>query len=234
MGMTNIKKFVLGTIIKFKQIDWNKFKWSNLDKTKIIVLFRLFTHPIDTFNDLKYEKRGSLALANIMVTLFFIESIMDYFFVGYLFSNNEIQSFNLLTIFLKSVILIAIWSVMNWAVCTLLEGDGTFKEIWMVSCYSLLPIVIFRIPLDLISNMLTLNEGPLFHAITSFIFLWAFLLLFLGIITVHQFSVMKTFVSFLLSCGMIAIVAFLLLLSFSIFQQMSAFVKTIIREIFRR
>ena len=99
--MTNLRKLTKGIFIKFRQIKWKEYSWGNLDKTKLLVPFRLFTHPIDTFNDIKHEGRGSLGLANIILALFFVEGILDYIFVGYLFSNNDVQQFSLVPILFK-------------------------------------------------------------------------------------------------------------------------------------
>ena len=49
-----------------------------------------------------------------------------------------------------------------------------------------------------------------------------------------MFTVRKTIGSVLLSLGMIVIIAFLVLLGFSISQQMTTFVETIITELLRR
>ena len=43
-------------------------------KEKIYIFFRLLTHPIDALNDVKYEKKGSLTIANIILFLFFLVS----------------------------------------------------------------------------------------------------------------------------------------------------------------
>lgn len=232
--MNNFRKFINAVIIRFRQINRNDYSWQSLDKTKLLVPFRLFAHPIDTFNDIKYEKRGSLALANLMLLIFFLEGIADYFLVGYLFSNNEPQFFNIGLVLVKTVVIVAVWCVTNWAMCTLLEGEGTFKDIWIATCYSLLPVILFLIPVDVISNVMTLSQGMFYSTFKTVIYGWTILLIFLGMMVVHQFSVSRTVGSTVLSIGMIVIMAFLLLLSFSIFQQMSAFVNTIITEIFRR
>ena len=90
--MTNFSRFFRGVYIRFCQIDWESYRWRNLDKTKLLVPLRFFAHPIDLFNDIKYEKRGSLGVANLLLALYFLEEIINYFAVAYLFSNNEAQS----------------------------------------------------------------------------------------------------------------------------------------------
>ena len=232
--MSNFKKLIRGIVIKFKQVNWQDYSWSNLDKTKLLVPFRLFTHPIDTFNDIKSEGRGSLGLANILLALFFIEGVINYFATGYLFTNNDVQQFSLVPILAKTLLLVVVWCVANWAMSTLLEGSGTFKDIWVATCYSLTPLVLFQVPLSIISNFMILSEGMFFTSFTAIFTVWSLLLLFFGMMIVHDFTVSKTIGCILLTIGMILVVVFLVLLAFSIYQQISVFVKTIMTEILRR
>lgn len=232
--MTNFSRFFRGVYIRFCQIDWESYRWRNLDKTKILVPLRFFAHPIDLFNDIKYEKRGSLSVANLLLALYFLEEIINYFAVAYLFSNNEAQSFSVWPILLRTVVLVLLWCITNWAMSTLQDGKGTFKEIYLATCYALTPLVLFSVPLNLITNMMTLSESMFYSAISSALTLWSLILVFLGTMVVHQFTVRKTIGSVLLSLGMIVIIAFLVLLGFSISQQMTTFVETIITELLRR
>ena len=232
--MTNFSRFFRGVYIRFCQIDWENYRWRNLDKTKLLVPLRFFAHPIDLFNDIKYEKRGSLGVANLLLALYFVEEIINYFAVAYLFSNNEAQSFSVWPILLRTVVLVLLWCITNWAMSTLQDGKGTFKEIYLATCYALTPMVLFSVPLNLITNLMTLSESMFYSAISSALTLWSLILVFLGTMVVHQFTVRKTIGSVLLSLGMIIIIAFLVLLGFSISQQMVTFAKTIITELLRR
>ena len=232
--MTNFSRYFRGVYIRFCQIDWERYRWRNLDKTKLLVPLRFFAHPIDLFNDIKYEKRGSLGVANLLLALYFLEEIINYFAVAYLFSNNEAQSFSVWPILLRTVVLVLLWCITNWAMSTLQDGKGTFKEIYLATCYALTPLVLFSVPLNLITNMMTLSESMFYSAISSALTLWSLILVFLGTMVVHQFTVRKTIGSVLLSLGMIVIIAFLVLLGFSISQQMTTFVETIITELLRR
>ncbi len=232
--MKNIIRFFRAVYISICQIDWNRYRWSNLDKTKILVPFRFAAHPIDLFNDIKYEKRGSLAIANLLLFLYFLGEIINYFAVAYLFSNNEAQSFSIWPIVLRTVVLVFVWCTTNWATSTLLEGKGNFKEIYLVACYSLTPLVLFSVPLTIATNVLTLSESMFYTTILSGLEIWTLILLFLGTMVVHQFSVLKTVGSVILTLFMIVILAFLVLLAFSISQQMITFGNTIITELLRR
>ena len=162
------------------------------------------------------------------------KEIINYFAVAYLFSNNEVQSFSVWPILLRTVVLVLLWCITNWAMSTLQDGKGTFKEIYLATCYALTPMVLFSVPLNLITNLMTLSESMFYSAISSALTFWSLILVFLGTMVVHQFTVRKTIGSVLLSLGMIVIIAFLVLLGFSISQQIVTFAKTIITELLRR
>lgn len=232
--MNNFSRFFRGIYIRFRQFDRENYRWSNLDKTKLLVPLRFMAHPIDMFNDIKYEMRGSTAIASILLVLYFVEEIINYFTVAYLFSNNEAQSFSVWPIFLRTVVVVLLWCVTNWAMSTLQDGKGTFREIYLATCYSLTPIVMCSVPLTLITNLMTLSESMFYTAISTALNIWALILVFLGTMVVHRFTVRKTVGSVILSVAMIVIIAFLALLAFSISQQMITFVNTVITELLRR
>ena len=65
--MSNLIRFMRGVRIQAAHFQPERLRWRSLDKTKLLVPFRLFFHPVETMNDIKFEGRGSLALANFPV-----------------------------------------------------------------------------------------------------------------------------------------------------------------------
>lgn len=228
--MSNLIKFFRGLRIQAAHLDRERLRWSHLDKTKLLVPFRLFFHPVETFNDIKFEKRGSLTLANLMAFIFFLEQMVSFTMMGYLFNPNDVRQFNLLMILAQTVLLLLLWAVCNWSSCTLLEGEGTFRQIWIATCYSLMPMVLGQPVLLLLSHMLSLTEAMFLSAATIVLQGWTLLLLFLGMMVMHQFTVARTVGSVLITVVLLAAVVFLALLSFSIFQQLGAFIGTVTAE----
>lgn len=63
---------------------------------------------------------------------------------------------------------------------------------------------------------------------------WAAALLFIGLMAMHQFSIPKNLVTILFSAVGIFIILFLLLLLFTLFQNVYAFILTIVNELMFR
>ena len=197
-------------------------------KEKIYILFRLLTHPIDALNDVKYEKKGSLTIANIILFLFFLVHMFSSSKTGYLFlSSNEVKV-NIISVFLTSVGAVALWNVCNWAVCTLFDGEGSFREIWIMTCYSILPYVILQPMIVLFSNVLSIDETVLYSTLSTLAMAWFLLLAFLSMMVCQQFTVTKTIVLAIVTFLAILAVAFLALMLFSTSQQIIGFVKNIV------
>ena len=201
------------------------------NKEKIYILFRLLTHPIDALNDVKYEKNGSLTIANIILFLFFLVHMFSSSKTGYLFlSSNEVKV-NIISVFLTSVGAVALWNVCNWAVCTLFDGEGSFREIWIMTCYSILPYVILQPMIVLFSNVLSIDETVLYSTLSTLAMAWFLLLAFLSMMVCQQFTVTKTIVLAIVTFLAILAVAFLALMLFSTSQQIIGFVKNIVLEL---
>ena len=112
---------------------------------------------------------------------------------------------------------------INWAVCTLLEGKGTLKEIASMTAYALLPYILsiaVNIPL---SNLLSLNETVFLQIVTAVGLVWSGLLLLTGLYSVHQYSMKKTLLSVLLTIAGMVVSVFLVILLYSLLQQTVSF-----------
>ena len=59
-----IKALIRNVYISFINFDPSRYRYRNLDKSKLRWPFRMMRHPLSALYEIKYEGRGSLALAN--------------------------------------------------------------------------------------------------------------------------------------------------------------------------
>jgi len=115
-----------------------------------------------------------------------------------------------------------------------MEGEGTFRDIVIATSYSLVPLILINFPLSIISNYITLEEGPLLYTFQAIAILWTAFLLYVGTMVTHQYEPGKTFGTMVLSVIGIMIIIFIGMLFINLILEISGFVDTIYKEIIYR
>ncbi len=229
--MNNIAKIAVALKFQFRRLKHSGFSDVNKDKSKFLYPFRLFLHPIASFSDIKYENKASMLIANIIMLLYFIVRVIQATSTGYLFSVYRSNEVNVFVIFVQTVGVVFLWAICNWACCTLFDGEGTMKEIWITTAYSFMPVIILEPISIIISHIISQDESIILYTIQTISTGWTILLVFLGMTVVQQFSVKKTILLAVVTLASIVALCFLFLLFFSIVQQMIGFVSNIILEL---
>ena len=189
------------------------------------------THPAEGFEDMRWKKAGSLKIAFAIVLLLFLAQIADGRLYGFQFGISYDKTFNIIPYIVKSIVLFGAWVVGNWAVCTLLDGEGTMKNICIYSAYALIPYIAQIFINVLISHILIQDEAVFMQAIRIIGVGWSVILLFSAIKSVHQYSFGKTVFAIILTIVAMLIMLFLLVLFMSLIQQVYIFISTIYTEI---
>lgn len=154
--------------------------------------FHLLVHPFDGFWDLKHEKRGSVRSGFIILIItifaFFYESIGT----GYLFASGDTGNYGSLYSSILSIgVPLILWVVANWCLTTLFDGEGKFGDIFTASCYALFPLPLFVVPSVIMSNFLIPDESGIISMIATIGYVWCGLLLVIGMMSTHGYSVGK-------------------------------------------
>ncbi|GBF72427.1 YIP1 family protein [Paenibacillus sp. 598K] len=188
-------------------------------------------HPFDGFWDLKYEERGRLRMALFILLGVTVTMILKRQFSGYVVNFNHPLSLNSINELKYIVFPFLLWCVANWSLTTLMDGEGKFREIVIATGYAMLPLILVYVPNLLLSNVITLREASFYYLLESVAYLWFLWLLFVGTMTVHQYTVMKTITTMLLTLVVMGVMIFLGLLFFSLIQQFVSFVYTVYQEL---
>ena len=189
------------------------------------------THPFEGFEDMRWKKSGSLKVAFLIVFLLFLATIADGRLYGFQFGVTYDKTFNIIPYIVKSIVLFAAWVVGNWSICTLLDGEGTMKNICIYSAYALVPYIAQIFITTILSHFLIQDEVVFIQAIRIIGTGWSVILLFSAIKSVHQYSFGKTVFAVVLTIAAMLIMLFLLVLFMSLIQQVYIFISTIYTEI---
>jgi len=161
--------------------------------------FHIIFHPFDGFWDMKHEKRGSVLAA----TIYLLIACLSYVYkaIGEGFILNQ---FGLYRNFIGEAIAIitpvTLWVIANWCLTTLFDGEGSMKDIFMVTCYSLIPIPIIVTTCTLASHIIVKEEKDLLTMAGSIMFFWVGALLFFGVMVIHDYSLGKNVATALAVC----------------------------------
>ena len=188
-----------------------------LDLTQGQFVKHVVMHPFEGFEDLRWKKAGSMKIAIGIVCLLFIQALAYSRMYGF-------QYYSSFGIFLLYV-------VCNWAMCTLFDGEGSMKNIFIVTAYSLIPYICGRLIGTLLSHILIRDEYIFIQAFEIVGTAWTVVLFISAMKAVHQFSFGKTLALILLTLVAMILVLFLLVLLLTLFQQVLIFIFTIYTEL---
>ena len=197
---------------------------------ELIYVFHVIFHPFDGFWDLKHEKRGSFRAA---ITIFGMVIITFYYQAigqGYLLNPQENYS-SLFAVILSVAAPFALWIIANWCLTTLFDGEGSFKDIFIATCYALMPLVLIMIPTTIASNVLVAEELDILSVINAFAFIWTGILIFFGMMVTHDYGMGKNFLTTLGTILGMVIIMFIAILFSTLLSKLVSFVTNIVTEI---
>ena len=192
----------------------------------------IILHPFDGFWDIRHEKRGNFLSATIILIAAYMADVLFVRFQPYLFQTLNLDETNVFLKGLSDIILpVFMWVVSNWCFTTLFDGKGTASDIYVATCYSLFPIVVFIPIILVISQVFTVDAMPIYYALITFVYVWVGFMIFSSTLTIHQFSFTKTIAMIILTLVGIAVIIFISLLCLNLLVEIVSFLSSIYKEI---
>lgn len=188
-------------------------------------------HPFEGFEDLRWKKAGSVLFASIVIVLWFIGAVLYDNFYGQQFMMSSVRLFSIVPYIVQTIVLFLTWVVGNWSICTLLEGEGTMKKIYIYSAYAMIPYVVQLYLQVIMSHFLTRDEAIFITTVSVIGTIWSVVLMFMAIKAVHQYTVSKTIFAMVLTVVAMLLILVLLVLLVALFQQVYVFGTSVYTEI---
>ena len=193
--------------------------------------FYILFHPLDGFWDLKHHMKHTFAAANLLLVLLCALQILNVQFTSFHYGMLDRDSNNIFYNIGGFVIPLFAWTVINWALSTLLDGKATMKQIWVQSIFSLFPVLLSMPVLMVLSYYMVLEEAAFFYMIQSVAALWAGFLFLSGNMTIQDYTLGKTLWMVIFTFLGIGAAIFIGIIFFSTFQQLVTFISTVVIEI---
>lgn len=214
-----LKRFGSGTVTMFKRLGY---------------AFYILAHPFDGFFDLKNDpKRRTLSGSIFLLVMLAISAIIKKQLTGYLFTENTADQLylNVFIEVLKAVAPFLLFSLANWCFTSLMDGDGSLKDIFCATAFATLPMTLCNFILIPISNFVSLDEESVYIFIVGFSYVWCYGMVFLGMLVTHQYSVSKAIATAILSVVGMLVIIFIFVLVFYLVYQVAGFVTSLYTEI---
>ncbi len=192
------------------------------------------THPLDGFWDLTHEKRGTMAAANTILILALLVRILKLKYTSFIVMQVYWEDLNLF-LYLASVLLpLGLWVIGNWGLTTLFDGKGRLGQVYMATCYALLPYPLIQFPLMILSNGFTKDEMDFYSVLSVLSLVYAVVLIIAAMGQIHEYGVGKNLLFTVATLFSMLVMIFLLMIFFSMVSQGVAYFISLGRELLFR
>ena len=201
---------------------------------RLRLTFQTLIHPFDGFNAIKYKNGGSVLIATMLLVLYFITQTVKQMASGFIHSTFDRTSYNVLYTLLGTVGVVVLWVVCNWGMSVLFSGKCKLNELYIVTCYATLPLIVSNCITAICSHFILQTEAGILSGIAIIAMIITGILLCIGTMIVSEFDFFKFVGTGVISVVAMGVVIFLIFMIVILLQQFFGFFVTIFTEIVYR
>lgn len=205
---------------------FSKEKWAYLRYT--------IGHPMDGFYWIRHQDRGSVPIAILMVILFSLSFSLNRISANFIVNDVNPATVDSLEELSGILLLYALICVANWSITCLMNGEGRMKDIAIAVGYGCAPLTPAFLIATALSHVITAEEGAFYSIIIGAGVAYAVILMLIGIMQVHNYTLGKTLQTLVLTFIAILIIIFLCLLLADLIGQVFNFFRYLYIEIIFR
>ncbi|MBS5479604.1 MAG: hypothetical protein KHX46_00540 [Clostridiales bacterium] len=197
-----------------------------------LALTTLF-HPIDSLDIIKRERERKRALipAVVLLLLAFFVNYLYVFIVSFQLQEKEAIDANLLLECGIIGVPLITWVVASFGITSILSGESKLPEIFIASCYSLTPFIVFTPILAALSHILSTSEQGVYTFLRTGLVVWVVLLIFLSLKKLNDYGFMKTVLVAIIALAFMVIILAVVILLVSLTAQLITFFTGLWEEI---
>ncbi len=188
-------------------------------------------HPFDAFAQIKEKNLCSYKITGIFLAIFFISELFKDIWSGFLFSSYSPADFSIFIKLLSTVGVVVLWTVSNWLIASLLMGNGSFKEVFTATVYSLIPLTVYNFVFLIFSQFLPLSASGLLSGLHIAVLLYTFFLFSVSFMEVHEYGFFKFLYTGIISVLLMILIVFVIFLIGILYQQIAEVFSSVYREI---
>lgn len=173
----------------------------------ILYALRTPKRPMDSYYEIRRYRQGSVISAAVIYMLLFVDFMAYKTVKGFIYQTVKVENMDIGSIVLGFFALLGLFIVCNYLVTSINDGDGTFRQIFMIPAYGLMPAMIAMLTVTCVSYALTYNESFLLTLVLLIGVVWSVITIFIGLQTVHDYTFGETVKSIVLTVVFMIIIA---------------------------
>lgn len=193
--------------------------------------FRIARHPLDTYYDIRVGKRGTLLGATILYVLLFVSFMLYMVGKGFIYQYQDIQEMDITSIVIGFFALLGLFVICNYLVTSINDGEGSLKQVYMLLAYGTMPLTVALLSVTVLSYVVTTNEAFFLTVGLTIGAVWTVILIFLGLQTVHNYSIKETIASIILTFVLMGVVVVVVMVVTIMWDQVWSFLSTVGEEL---
>ena len=234
---------ILGAIV-FAVIYRKKHKKDEDVKKRGYILTALFSirHPIQfsqyikkvRIEGRKTELNTYTIISLILLLLMYVFKVLETTAGGFLYTDYDPYKYSSALVFISTFGVAILWCIVNWGLCTLFEGKGTFKEIIIITGVAAIPQIIYSIFFIISSHFLVYSESAIISGVGVIASLVTVAVLLVSLSIIHDYGFFRAIGMSVATIIGMCVAAFMILLVLTLFQDLIEFIRSLYNEIVYR
>lgn len=201
---------------------------------KLKYVFYTVSHPVDGYYWIRHADKGSVPIAIILVILFSFSFSFNRLSASFVVNEIDPRTVDSLSELGGVLLLYALLCISNWSVTCLMQGEGRLKDIAIAIGYSMVPLIISFNLATVVSLFIADGEEAFYYLILTVGIAYALIMMLLGVMQVHNYSLAKTLVTLFLTLLAAFIILFISLLIVDLINKVYNYFHSIYIEIIFR
>ncbi len=189
--------------------------------------------PSNMYYEIRRHRMGSVWGATAIYAIFFVVYMLYQTKKGFIYQYVAVEDMDIGGIVVGFFVLLLLFIFCNWLVTSITDGDGTLAQVYMIPAYGSLPLLVMLALITVCSYGMTYNESFLLTIMLIVGAVWSIILIFLGFLTVHDYSGKETVKSIILTVIFMIIAAVMVLIVMIMCEDLYEFLYTIGQEVLR-
>jgi hypothetical protein len=150
---------------------------------------------------------------------------------GFIYQYVDVQDLDISSIVVGFFAIIILFVICNYLVTSINDGQGSLKQVYMIPAYASIPLTLVLFGITIVSYVVTTNEAFFLSVALLIGAVWTGILLYIGLLTVHNYTAGETIKSIILTFLFIFIVVVVIMIVTIMWDRVWSFVSTLGEEL---